>query len=95
MHEATEEAWLAANNGRVSRDHKAKLRLAATNAAWQSAEAVDLLYHAAGGSSIYAESVLQRCFRDVHVTTQHLMVGQPTFEVLGKIPLGHDDKGML
>jgi len=96
MHAATEDAWIPAQKGeRISRAHKAGLRLAASNAAWQSAEAVDLLYHAAGGSSIYAENVLQRCFRDVHVTTQHIMVAQPTYEMLGKIPLGLDEKVML
>lgn len=96
MHAAIDEAWTPAQNGeRITRPQKAALRLAASNAAWQSAEAVDLLYHAAGGSSIYAESVLQRCFRDVHVTTQHIMVAQPTYEMLGKIPLGLDEKVML
>lgn len=96
MHAAIDEAWEPAKQGeRISRQQKAGLRLAASNAAWQSAEAVDLLYHAAGGSSIYSENVLQRCFRDVHVTTQHIMVAQPTYEMLGKIPLGLDEKVML
>lgn len=96
MHATVAAAWTAALNGeRISRQHKADLRLAASNAAWQSAEAVDLLYHAAGGSSIYSENILQRCFRDVHVTTQHIMVAQPTYEMIGKIPLGLDEKVML
>jgi len=96
MHATVEDAWQAAKQGeRISREQKAELRLAASNAAWQSATAVDLLYHAAGGSAIYADSVLQRCFRDVHVTTQHIMVAQPTFEMLGKLPLGLDEKVLL
>ncbi len=96
MHAVTAAAWAPAQSGeRISRQQKADLRLAASNAAWQSAEAVDLLYHAAGGSSIYSENILQRCFRDVHVTTQHIMVAQPTYEMLGKIPLGLDEKVML
>ena len=56
---------------------------------------MDLLYHAAGGSSIYAHSALQRCFRDVHVATQHLMVAQPIYEVVGKVALGIDPKTLL
>ena len=47
-------------------------------------EAVDALYEAGGGSSIYDENALQRCFRDVHVTTQHIMVAKPIFEMAGK-----------
>ena len=35
------------------------------------------------------------CFRDVHVATQHIMVAQPTYEVLGKISLGIDPKTLL
>ena len=91
-----DEAWLIANEqGRLAREIKARLRLAATNNAWSAARAVDLVYHLAGGSSIYSNSPLQRCFRDVHVATQHLMVAQPTYEVIGKVLLGIDPKTML
>ena len=69
---------------------KANLRLAASNNAWCAAEAVDLLYHAAGGSSIYRHNALQRCMRDIHVVTQHAMVAQATFEIAGKAYLGLD-----
>ena len=94
--EAIDEAWQASvTSGKLSLDHKARLRLAATNNAWSAAEAVDLLYHAAGGTAIYTSNPLQRCFRDVHVATQHIMVAQPTYEVLGKIRLGIDPKTLL
>jgi indole-3-acetate monooxygenase len=93
---AIEHAWRAATgDGRLDVETKADLRLAASNNAWSAAEAVDLLYHAAGGSAIYETSPLQRCFRDVHVATQHLMVAQPTFEVVGKVMLGIDPKTLL
>jgi indole-3-acetate monooxygenase len=95
-HRAIDRAWDEAHGGtRVSLDAKAELRLAATNNAWSAAEAVDLLYHAAGGSSIYDHNVLQRCFRDVHVATQHIMVAQPTWEMVGKVMLGIDPKTLL
>lgn len=94
--DAIENAWsAAAGAGRLGLPHKAQLRLAASNNAWSAAEAVDLLYHAAGGTAIYQKSPLQRCFRDVHVATQHIMVAQPTYEVLGKISLGIDPKQLL
>jgi len=95
-HEAIDAAWAAAQaSGKLDTSIKAQLRLAATNNAWSAAQAVDLLYHAAGGSSIYAHSDLQRCFRDVHVATQHIMVAQPTYEVAGKIALGIDPQTLL
>ena len=94
--EAIDEAWEAAvDAGGLDVHQKARLRLAATNNAWSAAKAVDLLYHAAGGSAIYASSPLQRCFRDVHVATQHIMVAQPTYELLGRVALGMDPKQLL
>lgn len=93
---AIDHAWSEAQgSGRLGLETKAELRLAATNNAWSAAEAVDLMYHAAGGSSIYDRSDLQRCFRDVHVATQHLMVAQPTWEMVGKVKLGIDPKTLL
>lgn len=85
----------AAAGGKVGMDEKARLRLAATHATWSSVGAVDKVYHASGGSAIYEKNAMQRCLRDVHVTTQHLMVGQPTLEVVGKVMLGIDPKTLL
>ena len=50
------------------------LRLAASQSAASCASAVDLVYHAAGGSAPLPEYALQRHFRDVHTATQHAMV---------------------
>lgn len=94
--QAIDRAWdEATTGGRIGLEAKAALRLAATNNAWAAAEAVDLLYHGAGGSAIYTRSALQRCFRDVHVATQHIMVAQPTWEMVGKVMLGIDPKTLL
>lgn len=75
---------------RVSLALRRDLRLAATHAVRASAEAVDAMYTLGGGSSVYRRSRLQRCFRDVHVVTQHMMVGPPTLELTGKLFLGLD-----
>ena len=80
-----EKCFDAAEKGqKLSSSERNRLRLAAANATLKSAEAVDALYEAGGGSSIYDENILQRCFRDVHVTTQHIMVAKPIFEMTGK-----------
>jgi alkylation response protein AidB-like acyl-CoA dehydrogenase len=84
-----DSAWRVATEGRpLPGDLRAEIRLAAANAAWRAAQAVDLVYHAGGGTAVYASSPLQRCFRDVHVATQHIMVAQPIFEVFGRAVLG-------
>jgi alkylation response protein AidB-like acyl-CoA dehydrogenase len=82
-------AWAAAAEGApLGDEHKRLIRLAATNVTWRSAEAVDLMYHAGGGSSIHEASALQRVFRDVHVATQHGMVAERTYEPVGRMALG-------
>lgn len=87
--EAVASAWEDAAAGRpLTDEHKRDLRLAATNATWSAATAVDVAYHAAGGSSIHEASPLQRVFRDVHVATQHGMVAERTFEPLGRMAMG-------
>ncbi|HSG88203.1 MAG TPA: acyl-CoA dehydrogenase family protein [Pseudomonadales bacterium] len=96
MRETVDQAWQAAVAGeRLTTQHKADLRLAAVNATWAAVDAVDRCYHAAGGSAIYADSQLQRCFRDVHVATQHVMVAQPVWELTGRVRLGMEVGGML
>jgi indole-3-acetate monooxygenase len=83
------QAWAdAVESGHLADEHRRRLRLAATNATWQAATAVDLMYHAGGGSSIHETSPLQRVFRDVHVATQHAMVADRTLEPLGRMALG-------
>lgn len=89
VREVVEEAWEAATEGdELTGEHKRSLRLAATDATRRSAAAVDLMYDAGGGSSIHESSALQRVFRDVHVATQHGMVAERTYEVLGRMALG-------
>jgi alkylation response protein AidB-like acyl-CoA dehydrogenase len=79
-----------AENGDLGAGTRAALRLAATHATVSAASAIDRMYDAGGGTSIYARSPLQRCFRDVHVATQHVMVAPPTLELVGRVVLGVD-----
>jgi indole-3-acetate monooxygenase len=72
----------------LSIPQRCDLRVAAANAAMQSAAAVDLMYHAGGGSSIHLASPLQRCFRDVHVVTQHQRVSPFVIQQAGRIYAG-------
>jgi alkylation response protein AidB-like acyl-CoA dehydrogenase len=92
-----DEAWeTARSSGAIPVAQRSALRLAATEATARATHAVDLMYDAGGGTSIYATSPLQRCFRDVHVVTQHAMVASSTYELTGRLLLGLDtDSAML
>ena len=96
IHSVIDASWETACRGdKLPAESKAKLRLAAVNATSRAVAAVDRLYQAGGGTSIYEDSVLQRCFRDVHVTTQHIMVGRPIYEIVGRVELNLDPKSLL
>ena len=69
---------------------RAVARLAAAQAASASAQAVDLIYNAAGGTALYETSLIERCFRDVHATTQHVGIASANFEISGRVLLGLD-----
>lgn len=89
LHEAVARAAEeAGRDGKATLEARALLRLAACHAASECAAAVDLVYTAAGGTAIYATSPLQRHFRDVHVATQHVMVGATSVTLAGRVLLG-------
>ena len=89
LDDAIDRAWArAASADAIGVEERVGLRLAATHATTSAARAVDLAYNAGGGTAVYATSPLQRCFRDVHVATQHAMVASATWELAGRILLG-------
>ena len=88
---AIDAAWdLAVTGEPLTVEIRRDLRLAAVNATFQSVKAVDLMYEAGGGSSIHASSPLQRCFRDIHVVTQHIIVNRNVYEQTGRLYLGEE-----
>jgi alkylation response protein AidB-like acyl-CoA dehydrogenase len=68
----------------------ARLRLGLVTAVQLSARAIDLLHDAAGMNAVARDSVLDRCWRDVHTMTQHLVLSPARFEVAGRVLLGLD-----
>lgn len=80
--------WARAAAGeRFTVTDRADLRLAATWAAQASAEVVERMYRAAGGTAVYRTSPLQRALRDVNTVTQHAMVQDETYHTIGRILL--------
>jgi len=89
--DAVGEAWDEATaSGEVTTARKAALRLAASHAIRSSRDAVDSMYEMGGGSAIYESSPLQRRLRDIHVATQHMLVGPATWELAGRVLLGQE-----
>ncbi|GCL63718.1 acyl-CoA dehydrogenase family protein [Pseudaquabacterium pictum] len=85
---SVDAAWQAAQQpGELPLAARRDLRLAASHAVHTSAELVARLYTLAGGGAVFASSPLQRALRNVQVATQHMMVGDATFELTGRLLL--------
>jgi alkylation response protein AidB-like acyl-CoA dehydrogenase len=69
---------------------RGSLWLAATHAAHSALEAIGLLYTAAGASSVYTISPLDRCLRDARTAVQHICTQEQHFELAGRHLLGRD-----
>jgi alkylation response protein AidB-like acyl-CoA dehydrogenase len=67
---------------------RARFRLALAASSQLCVEAVDLMYQAAGGTSIYAPHPLDRLFRDAHTVHQHITNSPKVFEIAGRMLLG-------
>lgn len=92
LYETVRDAWATvAADEKLSEEQRVLLRLAPAHAAASSAQAVDIVYTLGGATSVYTSSKLERCFRDVHVVTQHIGVSYAWYERTGQYFLG---KGM-
>jgi indole-3-acetate monooxygenase len=72
----------------LSSDQQARFRLAITHTHTACVEAVQLMYHTAGGTSSYASSPLDRYLRDINTINQHIVVGPKSYEAAGRMLLG-------
>ena len=68
----------------------ARFRLAIVHSHTAAVEAVDTMYHVAGGSALYAGHPLDRMLRDIHTINQHTIVSPKTYETAGRLLLGLD-----
>jgi indole-3-acetate monooxygenase len=68
----------------------ARQRLGTVTAVRLAAQAIDLLHDAAGMNAVARDSVLDRCWRDVHTITQHVILAPARFEIAGRVLMGLD-----
>jgi indole-3-acetate monooxygenase len=67
---------------------RARGRLAMVHASAACLQAVELLYKANGGSSVYAGDAFDRRLRDMQTANQHAVMSLKTWEVAGRVLLG-------
>jgi alkylation response protein AidB-like acyl-CoA dehydrogenase len=74
--------------GAVTLDQRMAIRLAATFASHQAREVVDVAYHEAGATAIFASNPFERRFRDVNTVSQQVQARTAHFETVGAHLLG-------
>jgi alkylation response protein AidB-like acyl-CoA dehydrogenase len=87
--ETIREIWShLTSTGEITLDQRATLRLATTHGIRLAAQAIDIVYNAAGATAAYESHLLQRHFQDIHVITQHLQGRLANYELVGRHWLG-------
>ena len=82
-------AWETIVRGdRLGMEQRMRCRLAASHAGPELCRAVDIAYNLGGGSSVFTSSPLERCFRDIHTASAHIIVGSRALESIGRQRFG-------
>ena len=91
LYNTTARAWeLTIAGEELPRELRAAMRLACTHAVTASVDAADRAHRAAGASSIYNSSPIDRLFRDAHAVAAHAFVRQTTMADGGQLLLGQE-----
>jgi len=89
FYEATDQLWNEELNGVINPNTAMLMRLAATNAARQSAEVCKIACGLAGAGSVYTTSNLARAMCDSFVVAQHAVFSEGTLQSAGRLLLGY------
>ena len=90
------EIWEDTVAGRpVTQKQRALVQLACSGAASSAVSAVERIHDSAGATANFTSSPLERCFRDVQVVRQHIMVSSQWTEAAGRVLLGLDSNSLL
>ena len=91
FYSCNDEIWRKGEAGEsFNIQDRAHARLAVVTAAKLAVQAVDLVADAAGMNSALTSSPIERCWRDVHTATQHVLMNTSRFEVVGRVLFGLD-----
>lgn len=84
------ETWhdVCEPGGKLTVEHRIRIRMASTYAIHQARDAVDFAYNAMGTPTVFTTHPLERRFRDMHTVTQHLQGRLSHFETVGAWMMG-------
>ena len=91
LHEAAGEAYEAAVAGRLTLDHRIRLRLATTHGMNEATDVSIACYRAAGTAAISEKAPFERRFRDAMSASQHLQGMLPHVEMVGRHIIGTEN----
>jgi alkylation response protein AidB-like acyl-CoA dehydrogenase len=91
LFDSSDEVWRLGEAGAVfDREARAAARLASVTAVKLCIRAVDLVHEAAGMTAVHTSCPIERCWRDIHTISQHVILATSRYEVIGRILLGLD-----
>lgn len=96
LREALGTLWAAAESGPDrTADAIADVWSAAVTTGRECRALVSGLYEVAGTPSLYVDSVLERCHRDIHAAMQHVVMQRVWLEEAGRVKFGMDPTNPL
>ncbi|MGA7870812.1 MAG: acyl-CoA dehydrogenase family protein [Candidatus Binatus sp.] len=91
LYSSQDEVWRKGEAGEsFTVQDLAHIRLAIVTAMKLGLQAVDLVADAAGMNSAQKSCPIERCWRDAHTASQHVLVNTARFEVVGRVLFGLD-----
>jgi alkylation response protein AidB-like acyl-CoA dehydrogenase len=89
FYQVNDEVWRKGGAGGSFRlEDRAQVRLGVVTAVKLAVQAVDLVADAAGMNSAQTSCPIERCWRDAHTASQHVLMNTARFEVVGRVLLG-------
>jgi alkylation response protein AidB-like acyl-CoA dehydrogenase len=83
------EAWRdLTDTGKLSEEHRTRIRLAVTWTIHQAAAVVEAAYHMAGATAVFKSNRFERRFRDMYAIKQQIQARDNHYEDVGKALLG-------
>ena len=89
FYQSNDEIWRKGEAGEsFSIEDRANARLGNVTPVKLALQAIDLIADAAGMSSAQKSCPIERCWRDAHTASQHVLMNTARFEVIGRVLLG-------
>lgn len=91
FYDSVASAWEILERGDdLDRHSISMMRLSTTYLVRECAAVVRVAYHLSGMEAAYYDNHLSRCFRDVHMPTQHAFMGEISYQNAGAVMFGKD-----